>query len=47
MHATGHYRNGILLTPLTADGIAALVADGAMPDALESSAVNRFAAVAS
>jgi len=47
VHATGHYRNGILLTPLTADGIAALIADGAMPDALESSAANRFAAVAS
>ena len=27
-HATGHYRNGILLTPLTADLVADLVMDG-------------------
>lgn len=27
-HATGHYRNGILLTPLTADLVADLVLDG-------------------
>ncbi len=29
--ATGHYRNGILLTPVTGDGVAALIADGALP----------------
>ena len=29
--ATGHYRNGVLLTPITGDGVAALVADGALP----------------
>ncbi|HET7100240.1 MAG TPA: glycine oxidase ThiO, partial [Terriglobia bacterium] len=34
IHATGHYRNGILLTPVTADGIAALIADGALPEVL-------------
>jgi glycine oxidase len=28
--ATGHYRNGVLLAPLTAQAIAGLVADGAM-----------------
>jgi glycine oxidase len=33
--ATGHYRNGVLLTPVTADAIATLLADGALPaDAL-------------
>ncbi|WP_239405473.1 glycine oxidase ThiO [Frankia sp. Cj3] len=29
--AVGHYRNGVLLTPVTADAIAGLLADGAMP----------------
>jgi len=32
--ATGHYRNGVLLTPITADGIAAYIADGVLPDEL-------------
>jgi glycine oxidase len=32
--ATGHYRNGILLAPLTADAIAALLAGEALPDAV-------------
>lgn len=29
--ATGHYRNGVLLTPITADAIAALLISGAIP----------------
>ncbi|WP_250287308.1 glycine oxidase ThiO [Frankia sp. CiP1_Cm_nod2] len=29
--AVGHYRNGVLLTPVTADAIAGLLADGALP----------------
>jgi len=41
--ATGHYRNGILLTPVTADGVAALVADGAVPDVLAPFTPDRFA----
>lgn len=32
--ATGHYRNGVLLTPITGDGVAALLADGALPPEL-------------
>jgi glycine oxidase len=32
--ATGHYRNGILLTPVTGDEIAALVATGTTADAI-------------
>jgi glycine oxidase len=32
--ATGHYRNGILLAPVTADGVAELIADGALPEVL-------------
>lgn len=31
--ATGHYRNGILLAPLTADAVAALLEDGTPPEA--------------
>ena len=30
--ATGHYRNGILLTPVTADAIADLIVNGALPE---------------
>ena len=43
IHATGHYRNGILLTPVTADGIAALIADGALPEVLAPFSPSRFA----
>ena len=32
--ATGHYRNGILLTPITADAVAQIIADGTTPDAV-------------
>jgi glycine oxidase len=40
--ATGHYRNGILLTPVTADGIADLVAGCALPSHLEPFTPARF-----
>jgi glycine oxidase len=43
IHASGHYRNGILLTPVTADGVAELITDGSLPDALVPFAPNRFA----
>jgi glycine oxidase len=29
--ATGHYRNGILLAPVTADAVAELLASGELP----------------
>lgn len=32
--ATGHYRNGVLLTPVTADEIAALIVDGKASDVI-------------
>lgn len=32
--ATGHYRNGMLLTPITGDGVATLLADGDLPPEL-------------
>jgi glycine oxidase len=44
--ATGHYRNGVLLTPVTADGVADLVATGRIPDVLSPFTPDRFAAVA-
>jgi glycine oxidase len=45
--ATGHYRNGILLTPVTADGVAALIADGELPDVLAPFTPARFTQEAS
>jgi glycine oxidase len=42
--ATGHYRNGVLLTPVTADAIGALLADGALPGYAAPFAPGRFAA---
>jgi glycine oxidase len=43
--ATGHFRNGILLAPVTADGVAALIADGALPDVLTPFSPDRFQVV--
>jgi glycine oxidase len=40
--ATGHYRNGVLLTPVTADGIADLITNGSLPDALAPFTPARF-----
>ena len=40
--ATGHYRNGILLTPVTADGVTDLVTGGALPDVLAPFDPGRF-----
>jgi glycine oxidase len=39
--ATGHHRNGILLTPVTADGVADLITVGAVPDVLAPFAPTR------
>ncbi|HVV48316.1 MAG TPA: glycine oxidase ThiO [Polyangia bacterium] len=41
--ATGHYRNGILLAPITAQAIAELIATGKAPFDLSPFAVERFA----
>src|SRR5215208_6237773 len=40
--ATGHYRNGILLTPVTADAVAAIVAGDAPPATVDSFSPARF-----
>ena len=41
--ATGHYRNGILLTPVTADAIAELLATGRVPEVIAPFGPGRFA----
>ena len=40
--ATGHYRNGILLTPVTADAIAELLATGQVPELIAPFSPLRF-----
>jgi glycine oxidase len=42
--ATGHYRNGVLLTPVTADAIAGLLVDGELPVVAGGFGAERFAA---
>jgi glycine oxidase len=41
--ATGHWRNGVLLAPVTADAVAELVVDGELPEAFHSLTPERFA----
>jgi glycine oxidase len=41
--ATGHFRHGVVLTPITADGIADLVSTGDLPAALAPFGPSRFA----
>lgn len=40
--ATGHYRNGILLAPVTADTVVELVATGQTPEAIAAFSPRRF-----
>ena len=42
VYATGHHRNGILLTPITADAIARLVLDGVAEPAIRPFGIERF-----
>jgi glycine oxidase len=43
VYATGHYRNGILLAPVTADAISRLVMDGVTETVIRSLGNDRFA----
>ena len=43
--ATGHYRNGILLTPVTGDVMAEVLATGALPDEARAFTPLRFSPV--
>lgn len=42
VHATGHYRNGILLTPITADSVVELLTAGTLPDLIAPFTPDRF-----
>jgi glycine oxidase len=42
VYATGHHRNGILLTPITADAIARLVLDGEIDPVIAPFGIDRF-----
>ena len=44
--ATGHHRNGILLAPVTADAVAALIVDDRLPDEVAPFVPERFAQAA-
>jgi glycine oxidase len=41
--ATGHWRNGVLLAPVTADAVVSLIADGGLPPAMREFSPRRFA----
>jgi glycine oxidase len=41
-YATGHYRNGILLAPMTADAMAKLILDDIVEPAIQSFGLERF-----
>ena len=43
LYATGHYRNGILLAPVTADAMARLVLEGTVESAIRPFGFERFA----
>jgi glycine oxidase len=47
IHAAGHYRHGILLTPITAAGIAAYLLRGELPSPLQPFTAARFEASSS
>jgi glycine oxidase len=44
--ATGHYRNGVLLTPITGDAMAHVLATGELPEEARPFTPRRFAAAA-
>lgn len=43
VYATGHHRNGILLTPVTADAVADYILTGQMAELVQPFAITRFA----
>jgi glycine oxidase len=43
VYATGHHRNGILLTPVTADAVSEFVLGGRVPDVIAAFGPGRFA----
>ena len=47
VYATGHYRNGILLAPITGELIAKTVVDSVVPEVLTPFSPDRFVALES
>lgn len=45
VYATGHHRNGILLTPVTADAVARYILSGEVVETIRPFGISRFAAV--
>jgi glycine oxidase len=45
IYATGHYRNGILLAPITGELIAKTIVEGIVPTELAPFSPDRFSAV--
>ena len=45
IYATGHYRNGILLAPITGELIARTIVEDSLPTALASFGPDRFVSV--
>lgn len=45
VYATGHHRNGILLTPVTADALARYILSGEIAEAIQPFGIARFARV--
>jgi glycine oxidase len=43
--ATGHHRNGILLTPITADAVSRLILTGRAPETIRAFGLERFGRV--
>jgi glycine oxidase len=41
--ASGHYRNGVLLAPITADAVTAVLVEGALPELVQPFSPDRFA----
>jgi glycine oxidase len=41
--ATGHFRNGVLLTPVTADAIVGYLQTGQLPEVAAHFTIERFA----
>jgi glycine oxidase len=41
--ATGHFRNGVLLTPITADAVTAVLTEGSLPEYAAPFSPLRFA----
>ena len=44
-YATGHYRNGILLAPITGNVIADAIVDGVVPESIQAFSPDRFSSV--